>query len=516
MKKIITLLFILCCSLHLQAQFAEHIMVFTDKDCYVAGERLHVSVAVTDGDRNPLDLSKVAYVELSDTRGLQAQTMVQLTDGRGWADIALPATLHNGFYQLTAYTRNLLPQGEKAFWRSLIGVVNTQQLQAGDNVTFHQPDAAPAMRRQYQAGQVANLSLPQDSGYVIRTLSVVRNPLRVSLFEAPDPTDKQYATAADCLPELEGHIVRAITADGAVATQSRLAGVGKGFAVFDGLSSDGGRQWQYFTNGLTGSLPLVVNAYDANNRPIAMQVQSPYAEVLPKALPMMDVYADEAALRQRTLSAKAEAAFAQALAADTIEYTATLLSREPDRLYKVDEWTGFSSIREAMLEYVQDVRRRTIEGRTYLCSRNAETREYSRLPALVLLDGMPVNDIDEILAYDARLLEYIQIYSGSYVFGCTQCHGVVSFITHKGLLSNFQPDKGSRLMRYDFPQQRPAFTLPSSSSTSSSSTVCWNPCVESAAATFTVPSQPGIYQITLSGIDARGELFRSVSEMEVK
>lgn len=514
MKKIATILLFMCCALGLQAQFAERILAFTDKDCYVAGERLHVSIVVTDEALKPSALSKVAYIELSDTRGLQAQAMVQLTDGRGWAEVKLPADMHNGFYQLTAYTRNLLPLGEHAFWRSLVGVVNTQQLQVGDDVTFHKPRLMPAMRRQYQVGQVAHLSLPKDSCRMIYTLSVVSHPLDMDLYEVPDATDKQYAQAGTCLPEIEGHIVKARIMGNATASQSRLAGVGKGFAVFDGQTTDGGGEWQYFTNGLTGSLPLVVNGYDANNQPLAIEMVSPFAQVLPKALPQMDVYANEDALRQRTLMARLEKSFIDALSTDTISYTSTLVSRTPDRLYKVDEWRGFSTIREALLEYVQDVRRRTVEGRTFLFTPMAEMNEYAHLPALVLLDGMPVYDVDDILAYDARLLEYIQIYSGSYVFGNTMCHGVVSFITHKGLLSNYKMDEGTRLMRYDFPQDRPVFTLPASST--SLSTVCWYPFVDASEVNLKLPSLPGFYQVHLRGIDAQGHPVHSVSEIEVK
>lgn len=512
-KKILSLLVLLSVSASVFAQFVERITTFTDKDCYVAGERVYVSVSVTDDNGKSQGLSKVAYVEISDTQGLQAQAMVQLTQGRGWAEVALPATMHSGCYQLTTYTRNLLPKGEEAFARSLIAVINTQQMQPADQVTFHPSrDKGNAVRRTYKAGQMAHISLPSDTNLVIRAVSVVRTPIDIDLYEAPAPSAKVYAEAGRCIPELEGHIVKACPTS-AQPAKSLLAGVGKGFAVFEGIRDAKSGEWQYVTSQMNGSLPMVVNGYDEAFQPVTMEIQSPYAQVLPTALPVLDVYASEEDLLRRTNDAQREAQLVEFLAHDTLPYTATLLSRQPERLYKVDDWAHFSTIRKTLTEYVMDVYRRTQNGRTYLFTSNIEMRDVEKFPALVLLDGVPVYDVDAFMNYDARLLQYIQIYTGVYTFGNTLYHGVVSFITHKGLLSNFQLDKGTKLVRYDFPQQRPAFTQPQGAPLS---TVFWNPLVDAREVDFPVPHASGIYQIILHGTDGNGKAFRSASEIEVE
>lgn len=512
MKKIFSLLVLLTASLGAFAQFVERITTFTDKDCYVAGERVYVSVSVTDDNGTPQGLSKVAYVEISDTQGLQAQAMVQLIEGRGWAEVALPTTMHSGCYQLTTYTRNLLPKGDEAFARSLIAVVNTQQMQMADEVTFHPArNKGTAARRTYKTGQMAHISLPSDTNLVIRALSVVRTPIDIDLYEAPAPSTKVYAEAGSCIPELEGHIVKA-RPSGAQPVKSLLAGVGKGFAVFEGIHDANTGEWQYVTSRMNGSLPMVVNGYDEAFQPVTMEILSPYAQVLPTALPALEVYATEADLLQRTNDAQREAKLVEYLAHDTLPYTATLLSRQPERLYKVDDWVQFSTIRKTLSEYVMDVYRRTQDGRTFLFTSNIEMRNVEKFPALVLLDGVPVYDVDGFMNYDARLLQYIQIYTGVYTFGNTLYHGVVSFITHKGLLSNFQLDKGTKLVRYDFPQLRPTFTQPQDAPLS---TVFWNPLIDAREVDFPVPTATGIYQIILHGTDGNGKSFRSASEIEV-
>ena len=76
----------------------EVVSAYTDKDCYLVGERLCVRVdASIDGKPSA---SRVAYVEISDTLSMYAQCMVALRDGHGWAEIPLPTTMHSGCYQL--------------------------------------------------------------------------------------------------------------------------------------------------------------------------------------------------------------------------------------------------------------------------------------------------------------------------------------------------------------------------------------------------------------------------------
>ena len=87
------------------AQQAELMRIYTDKDCYLAGEELWVELSVDDEAYPGNVMSRVAYVEICDTAQVRAQGKIALTDGRGWARIQLPSTMHSGMYQITAYTR---------------------------------------------------------------------------------------------------------------------------------------------------------------------------------------------------------------------------------------------------------------------------------------------------------------------------------------------------------------------------------------------------------------------------
>ena len=68
MKRVILTIIGWVLALGLQAQAVENMRVYTDKDCYVAGEYLWIKVCVTDSLSHGSVLSKVAYVEVGDMK----------------------------------------------------------------------------------------------------------------------------------------------------------------------------------------------------------------------------------------------------------------------------------------------------------------------------------------------------------------------------------------------------------------------------------------------------------------
>lgn len=120
--------------LGLHAQIVENMRIYTDKDCYVAGEDLWIKVCVTDSLSRGSVLSKVAYVEISDTKLVYAQGKIDLQNGNGWGRIRLPQVMHTGAYQLTAYTRYMRNYPMACFPKKYIALLNTVQTTEEDNV----------------------------------------------------------------------------------------------------------------------------------------------------------------------------------------------------------------------------------------------------------------------------------------------------------------------------------------------------------------------------------------------
>ena len=78
---------------------------------------------------------------------------------------------------------------------------------------------------------------------------------------------------------------------------------------------------------------------------------------------------------------------------------------------------------------------------------------YSKaLPTLVLIDGMPVFDVERLLNYDARRIHYINIYGDKFTFGNGIYNGILSFITRSGRLTNYPTEPNVQYLVYDFPE----------------------------------------------------------------
>lgn len=390
----------------------ERVTAFADRECYFAGESLYVRVEAS--------ASRVAYVEIADTRRMYAQCMVTLRDGSGWAEIALPANMHSGYYQLTAYTRASQCAAE-GFHRSLIGVINAESLSRLDDIEF----------------------VPCDSGFSVRP------GLGEYVSAQFEPQQGNVP-----VPEIEGHIVRARVADGTNGDvwQTRLALIGKTTCIYDGqLQPDG--TYLYYTSGISGNLPTMVSAYDSLGHMVPMELMSPYLAVLPQQLPRLRVSCNEETLSKLVASAHRQTMLSQQPMVDSLSHSIGFMSVMPDYYYDLDEYTQMNDVHEMLVEFIKGIKRQKRHGVSMLYTFDPIANRYPKWASLVLLDGMPVHDVDEILHYDAHLIRYVQIYSGIFNFGNSCCQGVISLITRRGRLSNYKLKEGELLVAYSFPQE---------------------------------------------------------------
>jgi hypothetical protein len=107
----------------------EKIFVHTDKEFYLAGEICWFKFYMVDANGNrPLDLSKVAYLELMDRDNRPVlQSKIGLRNGHGDGSVYLPLTLRSGHYKLRAYTSWMKNFGVNGFFEKALTVVNARK-----------------------------------------------------------------------------------------------------------------------------------------------------------------------------------------------------------------------------------------------------------------------------------------------------------------------------------------------------------------------------------------------------
>jgi len=112
-----------------QNTIREKIFVHTDKSFYVTGEIAWFKLYVVDASNNkPLDLSKVAYVEILDSANkhlLQARIALHAAEGNG--SFYLPVSINSGKYKIRAYTNWMKNFGAEYFFEKNITIVNVEK-----------------------------------------------------------------------------------------------------------------------------------------------------------------------------------------------------------------------------------------------------------------------------------------------------------------------------------------------------------------------------------------------------
>jgi hypothetical protein len=395
--------------------------VETDRPWYLAGEAMAVSVSDAD--------ASIAYAELCDTHGLAAGVVVGLKGGQGTGIIELPSHLHSGYYVLSVYTRD-----NSQVSHQLVPVVNPLHKSVDDDIEWISGDSCWAT-----GDGTADLVGQKD-------------------------VDER---------ETEGHIIKARVSHvygGKTYEDSQilpsLSIIGKQIHYFEGKMV-GDSIAVFYTYDIHGKLPLVLSAVTNTGESLPIEMISPFATLLPKQLPHLEFHYKRSEVAARSLDMQRhQIAIAPAKreiklgdnADDTAEegkllpYDETIYGITPYLSYNLDEYRQFLTIKEVLLEYVQCVSKRKINGRQQLIVQTEQDQHNNITPSLVLIDGMPVMDTERLLNYDARRIHYINIYGDQFTFGNGVYSGILSFITRSGRLTNYPTEPNVQYLVYSFPE----------------------------------------------------------------
>ena len=382
----------------------------TDRTWYLAGEAMKVSVTADD--------ALIAYAELCDTHGLAAGVVIGLNGGEGTGIIELPKDLHSGYYVLSVYTRH-----DANVSQQLVAVINPLRKSGDDDIKWVEithPDSMSYL----QAGRLPSVSI--------------------------SPSER----------ETEGHIIKARIKnayDGHTFRCSEIRPsmsiVGKQIHYFEGKMVNDSTA-VFYTFGIHGKLPLVLSATSSTGVNLPIEMISPFVALLPKHLPHLVFHYKRSEVEARSLNMQRRQSQRTGATEEVVpsDYEDKVYGTNPDLSYNLDEYRQFLTIREVLLEYVLCVKNTTVDGVPRLIVRKEQEVFNSSLPTLVLIDGLPVNDIEPLLNYDARRVHYVNVYGGQYSFGNGLYNGILSFVTRSGRLTNYPIERNMQYLVYEFPE----------------------------------------------------------------
>ncbi|RDV15709.1 hypothetical protein DXT99_06755 [Pontibacter diazotrophicus] len=271
------------------------------------------------------------------------------------------------------------------------------------------------------------------------------------------------------LPEYDGHFIRGKITDaetGAIAPNitTYLTAPGKHVRLYSATSNKDGLV-QFQAKDFYGPKEIVVQSNFLKDSTYHFEVFSPFSDkYAAKPRPGLDIAEHlQQELTQRHIGVQVPYSYHEKhlniYRAPGIDSTA--FYGKADATYLLDDYVRFKVMEEVMREYVPGVQVRLRRGSFHFNVLDSPNSSLFHTNPLVLLDGVPVFDIDKIMAFDPRKVRKLEVFTSKYFHGPHVYTGLVSYTTYQGDLAGFQLDPRSLLMEYEGLQLQREFYAPS-------------------------------------------------------
>lgn len=131
-----------------------------------------------------------------------------------------------------------------------------------------------------------------------------------------------------------------------------------------------------------------------------------------------------------------------------------------DEIYMLDDYTRFPVMEEVMREYVKGVWVRKRQGKFYFIVLDNVNKSIFKQNPLILLDGVPIFDVNQIMEIDPRRIKRIDVLTREFYLGMNTFPGIVSYFTYSGDLAGIKPHHKSTVLEYEGLQVKREFFSP--------------------------------------------------------
>ncbi len=554
--------------------YKESLYLQTDRDLYVVGEQVWMKVFKLDGhDNRPDNFSKVVYIELLNQAGYPvSQIKLHVPDKSGSTGFILSDTLSSGNYLLRAYTSWMknYPARDFAFrtisvinpFRNMerIGVMNSIPVDE-DGDTFHTVHTEDGLLLELTSGSgmygtrdriEVNIRATDSSGNPVEadlSVSVSRSCLyndhRANIRDPGHPPGKveQAVPAQDVLelehvpesehvpelkhvPELEGvvlagTILNSMNNEPLANEDIIMSIVGKAARCQVYKTKEQGKF--YFNLDDSGVQELVIQPADSTVNDYYVELEPDFHDGYDHPLPG-PFYLDTSrlqALNESIINMQIEniyKAYRQANTSIGPDIPEIDFYGEAEYSIQISDYILLQNIREAIKEIVPMVSVRIKDGKSSLWIVNGVDDLHLDTKPLILVDGVPFDDVDQILNISISELERIDVinlryFLDGYMFDC-----LIHFVTKEGKMAGLEFDHAIFRQAYAAFSEISSFRSPEYSSDSAKNspladfrnTLYWNPGLRTredgkTSFEFYTSDMTGEYTVIVEGISPDGK-----------
>ncbi|WP_143099966.1 hypothetical protein [Robiginitalea myxolifaciens] len=431
-------------------------------------------------------ISRVAYVSLIDPEGKEVFTQkLRLNKGMAYGDFFVNTDLLSGEYTLVGYTRWMQNGGIDQTFHQTVKIINPYNTKRAGIL----PDASDSLKTRVSftlARENWPPFAPTEGGLIEMAMDTAvygpRSPFNLQLRNFKGRLGHgSYSLTIKKVEELEGPAVMsalqyAVASAGLVPKLPKRVGDSvalpeqRGELIYGQVLQQGqpvsGQEvflsvpgQQYVLKALdtddAGNFYGYLRESYSNGQLIIQAPSNESLEIVYKSAPKLDFSdltneqialkaGDREAIVARSVQNQLENAFFS-VKPDSVpapELEDPFLGALPE-ITNLDEYTRFRTLEETLVEILNLVGyRKTPTGRSYIrVAQDFETfdEEFNTDPALVLIDGVYIPDVDLIRNFDARLIKRIKVLRDPLVLGGLPYQGVVYFETFEGdFAENYQ------------------------------------------------------------------------------
>ena len=485
MFKKIALLFLICFVFTAQGQIQlsdvsadvsvfpkEKSAISINSNVLLAGELLQYKIYNLTVSNTTSTLSKLMYVSLrNEADSIVFNHKLKLENGLGNGDFFIPANLNTGIYQLIAYTNFSRNNKDEAYSEETIYVINPFLKSNGNsknienrngNVTIN---TNPSISEEIPAQTSPNaISLKTDkTSYTKRqkvelmienpqpnlgngnyTLSVRKvDPIKV-LDSTAGLTKNNFSTEKIFyLPEVRGQLIsgniEAVNGNASVANKTvALTIPGKEYIFKLAKTNSKGRFFFSVSEPYqTGNSVLQIN--EPNAQDYKLEVDATEFRIGNEDT-NNTLFLDSNIknwLQERSVQIQIENGYFNVK-------KDSLLLTNPEKsfyenlgsLYRLDDYTRFPSVSETFVEVITlaGIRKdgNTSKFIVYNEYDPEKTNKFTRIDPLVLMDGMLVQNTEEVINYNSKEIKSIRVITEPYRYGPKIYSGIIVIETKKG------------------------------------------------------------------------------------
>ncbi|TGD56963.1 hypothetical protein [Flavobacterium humi] len=451
----------------------ESLFVHINTSTFLTGETLYYKLyCLNPKDNTPSLISKIGYIELIDAnKQIVFKNKAYLDKGKGYGDFFIPTTLKTGNYKLIAYTKWMLNKGESPYYILDITIINpftadeSGTKESGASTAVAKKDSlktgAPAMahttsekplvleldKKTYANREKVQLTLKSSSpewktgNYSVSIRKTDDLPILKQKNSEEFAREKPLASIANpsnaaFLPELRGEFIsgKIISAKGQDVSNKpvSLSIPGKPF-IFKLIKTNARGEFAFILDKNPENSSAVIQVVDPSKENFSIVLDDPATVDASRLefLPGFELPAiHKKAIEERSIAAQVENAY-YSKKKDTIAHLSDpdIFMGSDAKEYVLDDYTRFPTLKETVTEVLIEChsRRKNNKLMIYLSNDKINLDNYG--PPLVLVDGLLLQDTNEIFEYNVANIHKVSLINQPYIYGPKTFGGVISFET---------------------------------------------------------------------------------------